>query len=229
MTFLAYLHLVVHSDHECLCCATQRRTAQAVQQHMLARGHCRFDLTKPESELRDFFDCSSISINGKGRLALDLTLRAQSVRPQRSKQSPRMSKLASRHLTVPASDGIPTAHVDRSSEHTPDSSNSPNAAGHSSSSHSVVELNSGASATEATFSTQLSRLRKADQQSLMHLPTSQQRALLSTQQKQTSNAQRREQMRRTRLESAGNLFGRLDTVRLVRQPPHFGQVSGLNR
>jgi hypothetical protein len=59
------------------------------------------------------------------------------------------------------------------------------------------------------------------------LPTSQQRALLATQFKQTESSGRAASARGGALESAGNSFGRLSSVRLVRIPPHSGRVQSL--
>lgn len=55
-TLVRYMHLVVHTYHECLLCHTQRQTANAVQQHMTGKGHCRFDLEDDGSEFRDFYE-----------------------------------------------------------------------------------------------------------------------------------------------------------------------------
>ncbi|ROW03852.1 hypothetical protein VPNG_07258 [Cytospora leucostoma] len=55
-TLVRYLHLVVFEYNECLCCHTQKQTTEAVQQHMMGRGHCRVDLAGEESEFRDFYE-----------------------------------------------------------------------------------------------------------------------------------------------------------------------------
>ncbi len=34
-------------------------SVEAVQQHMLGKGHCRFDIEDDESEYRDFYDFGS--------------------------------------------------------------------------------------------------------------------------------------------------------------------------
>jgi pre-60S factor REI1 len=54
------------------------------------------------------------------------------------------------------------------------------------------------------FTTQLARLSANDQRSLAHLPTSQQRAVLATQQKQVEKARRAERRYQTRVEGLGN-------------------------
>ena len=79
----------------------------------------------------------------------------------------------------------------------------------------------------STFDSQLSRLRESDRRSIQHLPTSQQRVLLATQFKQMEMGGKAASARRGALESAGNSFGRLSSVRLVRIPPHSGRVQSL--
>lgn len=96
-------------------------------------------------------------------------------------------------------------------------------------SQDLTELGSRADRRDHIFSTELARIRESDRSCLIHLPITQQRALLMTQHKQVEKARRTGQTRRTRLECAGNMFGRLGMVRLVRQPLHSGNVSGLNR
>ncbi|KAH9431961.1 hypothetical protein MCOR02_006669 [Pyricularia oryzae] len=59
-TLFSYLHLVVSGYNECLCCGTQRNTTEAVQQHMMDKGHCRFDIADG-SEYADFYDLSTDS------------------------------------------------------------------------------------------------------------------------------------------------------------------------
>ncbi|RKU41155.1 hypothetical protein DL546_002828 [Coniochaeta pulveracea] len=51
-----YCHLVVFGYFECLYCGSQRNTAQAAQQHMVGKGHCRINLDREGSEFRDFYD-----------------------------------------------------------------------------------------------------------------------------------------------------------------------------
>lgn len=55
-TLVRYMHLVIHTYHECLLCHTQRQSARAVQQHMTGKGHCRIDLEDGGSEFRDFYE-----------------------------------------------------------------------------------------------------------------------------------------------------------------------------
>lgn len=53
---LAYFHLVITGCNECLYCGTLRDTREAVQQHMLAKSHCKYDISREDAELRDFYE-----------------------------------------------------------------------------------------------------------------------------------------------------------------------------
>jgi pre-60S factor REI1 len=48
-TLVSYLHFVINTYRECICCGTRRGTIEGIQHHMLAKGHCRFDIS-PETE-----------------------------------------------------------------------------------------------------------------------------------------------------------------------------------
>ncbi|ROV91230.1 hypothetical protein VMCG_09369 [Cytospora schulzeri] len=55
-TLVRYLHLVIFGYNECLYCHSQKQTTQAVQQHMMGKGHCRVDLDGEDSEFKDFYE-----------------------------------------------------------------------------------------------------------------------------------------------------------------------------
>ncbi|CZR45746.1 uncharacterized protein FPRO_15078 [Fusarium proliferatum ET1] len=48
-TLVSYLHFVVNTYRECICCGTRRSTVEGIQHHMLAKGHRRLDIS-PETE-----------------------------------------------------------------------------------------------------------------------------------------------------------------------------------
>ena len=52
-TILEYLHFVIFAYRECISCSTRRGTVPGIQQHMIAKGHCRFDIS-PDTE--DFYE-----------------------------------------------------------------------------------------------------------------------------------------------------------------------------
>lgn len=229
-TLLAYLHFVISEYYECLYCGTQRSTRQAVQQHMMGKGHCRFDLMDEDAEIRDFYDSSSsdpdtaeqvyrrlstMRISDKSQLPAKARLR----RPRSSKHSDRQPP----DTPIYANQALPTStppfhmNVEPSSKTTERPFRSPGT------------LSARALKQEVTHDKQLSRLRANDLRSLMHLPVSQQRALLATHHKQMEKTRRTEQAKRSNLERAGNHTNCLDKIRLVRKPPHTGNVHSLNR
>ncbi|KAI0391186.1 C2H2 type zinc-finger-domain-containing protein [Xylariaceae sp. FL0594] len=55
-TLFKYLHLVIYGYRECIHCGTERATVQAVQQHMMGKGHCRFGVEEEDSEFAEFYD-----------------------------------------------------------------------------------------------------------------------------------------------------------------------------
>ena len=229
VSLLAYFHLVISGCYECLYCGTQRNTRQAVQQHMMAKGHCRYDITDKDSELRDFYEFSPSDEKEEMhqnlptmRFSDDLHLPSQA----RSRK-PRPSKRSDRHgpsITASPLDQAlptPTPHSHTDAESRSNAVETP--------SHSLGELSTRALKQEYTLNNQLAQLRADDRRSLLHLPASQQRALLATHHKQMEKARRTEQTNQGNLESAGNKFNCLGKIRLIRKPPHTGNVHSLNR
>ncbi|KAF5023463.1 hypothetical protein F66182_4463 [Fusarium sp. NRRL 66182] len=51
-TVVSYLHFIIYAYRECICCGTRRSTLEGIQQHMMAKGHCRFDIS---SEIEEFY------------------------------------------------------------------------------------------------------------------------------------------------------------------------------
>jgi len=232
---LAYFHLVISGRYECLYCGTQRNTRQAVQQHMMAKGHCKYDITDDEdAELRDFYGFSPSEAREE---LLHQTLPAMRFPddPQLPWQPrwrrPRPSKRPHRHgpditdslldQALPTPTPTPQSHTDTNADSTSNAAETP--------SHSLGALSTRALKQECTLHNQLARLRADDRRSLLHLPASQQRALLATHHKQMEDARRTEQTKRTNLESAGNKFNCLGKIRLLRKPLTQGMSIGLNR
>lgn len=218
-TLLAYFHLVISGYYECLYCGKQGHTRQAAQQHMMAKGHCKYDLTDKDAEIRDFYEFASSS-EGEGDLPTkrqhtDSPLLAAQGRTRKQRSSRRADRASSPSATPSAPSQTDTT-TDPTDPSTQDQ-------------QLTTPATARAQRQESNLNNQLAHLRAADRQSLLHLPASQQRALLATHHRQIEKANRAEQTQRGHLESAGNKFGRLDTVRLVRLPPHFGHVQGLGR
>lgn len=220
-TLLAYLHFVISEYYECLYCGTQRNTRQAVQQHMMGKGHCRYDMTDENAEIRDFYDSSSSDsdANEDARRRLVRMSGNSHIPPKARSRKSRHSKRPDRNT----SDMLESQDDQTSPAETPGPEDTEGP------SRPSGALSARALKQEVTHDKQLSRLRADDLRSLMHLPVSQQRALLATHHKQEEKARRTEQVRRSNLERAGNHTNCLDKIRLVRKPPHTGNVHSLNR
>jgi pre-60S factor REI1 len=238
-SLLAYFHLVISGRYECLYCGTQRNTRQAVEQHMMAKGHCKYDITDDEdAELRDFYQLSSSSDAREGLLHRNLNAMCSSydagVPPRaRRRNEPRPSKRSShrhgRDITDSPLDQAPPTPTPQTHTRTNADSSWNDAAETPSPPLGELRLSTRALKQECTLNNQLARLRADDRRSLLHLPASQQRALLAAHHKQMEDARRTEQTKRTNLESAGNKFNCLGKIRLIRKPPHTGNVHSLNR
>ncbi|OAP58264.1 hypothetical protein AYL99_07354 [Fonsecaea erecta] len=228
-TLLAYFHLIISGRYECLYCGTQRNTREAVQQHMMAKGHCKYDVSDEGTELRDLFEFPSSHAKEELHRHLDAMRFSDDPRPPQARsRKPRLPKHSDRQGLNGTAD--PLEHVRPTSiprSHTGAESSS--SADETPSQHSRGELNTRALKQECTLNNQLAQLRAGDRRSLLHLPPSQQRALLATHHKQMEKARRTEQTSQSHLESAGNKFKCLRKIRLVRKPPHTGNVHSLNR
>lgn len=227
-SLLAYFHLVIAGYYECLFCGKQRSTRQAAQQHMIAKGHCKYDLTNKDAEIREFYDFSSLEAEeelNRNVLAMRLSDNSQLASHARLKKG-RQSSRADTHGRIAAST-VPQAPSSPTSQSQSDTD--PDSVDAEISGDSLTQLSARAQKKESTLNNQLARLRADDRQSLLHLPISQQRALLLTHHKQMEKARRTEQTQRGNLESAGNSFARLGTIRLIRKPPHTGRVQTLKR
>jgi pre-60S factor REI1 len=220
-SLLAYFHLVIFSHHECIFCGTQRSSHLAVQQHMMAKGHCKYDVTDKDPDLQDLFD---VSLDAREELRHNFAATRVSDSPQplsqdRSRKS-RSSRLSDKRdpSTFPPSSTSPLP--------TDTESDSDSLQIHS---RSLLKLSARVLKQEYTLNNQLAQLRADDWRSLSHLPASQQRALLLTHHKQTEKARRAEQTYQGNLENAGNSFNCLGKIRLIRKPPHTGNIHSLKR
>lgn len=226
-TLLAYFHFVIFVYHECLYCGTQRNTHQAVQQHMIAKGHCKYDITDEDSELRDFYDLSSTL--AKDEIRQQLAMRTPDDQGSQTRTKYRKKPPVKRPRTRGSSITGPSL-----ASTSPASQSDTDTGGSSSDDGTGVprrhdQLSTRALKQENMLKIQVAHLRANDRRSLMHMPVSQQRALLLTHHKQMEKERRTEQTGRSNLESAGNYFGRLGTIRLIRKPPHTGRVQTLKR
>jgi pre-60S factor REI1 len=224
-TLLGYMHLVIFGYFECLSCGRQRNTAQAAQQHMIGRSHCKIDNLSEGSEFRDFYDFDGDEADageeGHGEGDGDAEVRAQ---PHASKAAtPQFVQLDDATLRLQSGKVVSHKkyHSHRPHKRQSDLADRDNAtpiqpgtftdANSSDSTDLTLTTVSGsvvktrAEKRDNIFTTrQLANLRAEDRRSLMHLPTSQQRAILANQQQQVEKARREERAMKRRVERMGN-------------------------
>ncbi|KAL7800695.1 C2H2 type zinc-finger domain-containing protein [Trichoderma afarasin] len=195
-TLIGYLHLVIYGYRECILCATNRSSVEGIQHHMMAKGHCRFNVS---SDTADFYNIATLEYHAdeellrlpSGKLLGHRTRTSGSAAPTVARQTgePRIEAAASQLM-------IPTQPSDLV----------------------VVQDNN----TTGPAYTQLSRLTRGDQQSLAHLPDHEVRSLLATSARHIDQLRREEKDAQLKLETAGNttLTGhfRMDTSKRFRGP-----------
>lgn len=208
-TLFEYLHLVIHEYRECLHCGTERGSVHAVQQHMMDRGHCRFDISDESSEFRDFYDFTESqsqspldpedSSSGQLRTTVyteDGAMRLPSGRIISNRSAPQ-ARPHRRPLRSQSPDTLLPLEYDLSdskpqTEPASDSENAPGSA-----------LSKREEKKRAAFASHLASLSAGDRMSLMHLPASQQRAIVSTQLRQLDRAKKAERKKNARVEGPG--------------------------
>lgn len=197
-TLIWYLHMVLSGYRECICCGKRRRTVEAIQQHMVAMGHCRFNVT---DEMTEFYDMALLDQqNAEGRSQPDdRTLRLPSgkllthrsyVESTSKSRLREKSPLGTSELPAPQKE-------DRTSQ-------------------ALTKKDR----KEQALTTQISKLRTGDQMSLMHLPESQQRSLLVAHKKEMDRAKRSERRKRSHLDRTGNK-GIIDTHYYKQEVPIY--------
>lgn len=188
-TLLRYFHLVIFEYRECLYCHSQRRTVQAAQQHMLDKGHCKFDIESPDSEYRDFYDFTSSTFDAK---ASNLGQEFAHLPSGKVVISRTASQVPQARQHIPRDAPEPSTQPNASFLQRSEGTTRPAAS-------SSLSLTTRVERREDLLASQLSRLSTSDRASLAHLPSSQQLALLATQQKQAEAEKRREKRLRTRV------------------------------
>ncbi|KAK3308329.1 C2H2 type zinc-finger-domain-containing protein [Chaetomium strumarium] len=184
-TLIWFLHMVINSYRECICCGTHRRSVEAVRQHMLSKGHCRFNVT---DEMRGFYDMDALGQHTADGCSHpdDHTLRLPTGKllAHRSQVDP--SPRSRRREKTPAG---PSALL--ASEEPNPTTGEPQAL-------------TKRDRKEQALTTQVAQLRAGDRMSLIHLPESQQRSLLAVHKKELDKAKRADRRTRSRLDHVGN-------------------------
>ncbi|TLD03252.1 uncharacterized protein PgNI_12479 [Pyricularia grisea] len=222
-TLFSYLHLVISGYNECLCCGTQRNTTEAVQQHMMDKGHCRFDIDADGSEYADFYDSSTES-EVDNDVEEDNDIQTPNLKTENVTADPDENwiRLPSGRIIYnragPSSSSRPRRTRARSSEHTPallpggglndqdqQAPEPPSASTDNTSESSKLAL-SKADRRAGAIEKQFANLRSSDQLALAHLAPSERRAVVAMQQRETERLGRVENRYRLRVEGLGNVF-----------------------
>ncbi len=192
-TIMSYCHIIIFQYHECISCDSQRTTVEGIQQHMDAKGHCRFDLTEDTAE---FYETGSSAYNSVFQLVgpdgKSLRLPSGKLLSHRTEGSTTtMPRVQSKTLDRPSMQPRTQTRVSSRTTNT-DS-----------------EVATVSEESIPTASTELSRLTVSDQQNLAHLPRNEVRSLIAIGVKHKDQARRAEARAKSKLERAANtnLFG----------------------
>ncbi|KAF5541718.1 hypothetical protein FMEXI_7826 [Fusarium mexicanum] len=219
-TLLRYLHLVIYEYRECIYCGTSRTTIQAVQQHMMGKGHCKFDVSEG-SEFADFYDFLRQDLDTENNvLSEDDNEESESeeVKPdQMPVQTDRdcirlpSGRLISKKSSAQVEPSIYQAHHRK---RTPRSQLEYSSVEVDEEAPMHEENEPGTSDTrllsrrerrqKATVTYQLANLSAGDRSALMHLSVSEQRSLIATQHRFTEKVQKEESRRQRRIDRKGN-------------------------
>jgi len=195
-TLLTYLNLVISVYHECLSCGTQRRNTQAIQQHMLGKGHCAFDISDIESEYREFWD-----FEGENKIEIDgdniILPSGRTVLHRSTRTTQRHQRLSTPEMTSLSLSEASPSSAPLSDDQAATTSPVPT---QSSQKQALTKQDLRA----LTLNKHLSTLRNSDRLALAHLPASEQRAILSSKHKQLQKARRQERDMQARLQRKNN-------------------------
>ncbi|EWZ79632.1 hypothetical protein BFJ70_g8096 [Fusarium oxysporum] len=178
-TVIWYLYFLVATYRECIYCGTRRRTVEGIQQHMRDKGHCRIELT---DEMQEFYDLEGLKAHGREN--------AVSV----DNESLRLSsgKILS-HRDAPTTKPRRTSPQEETQENRAPLP-----------SHAASDALTARDKKDAALASQLARLSVKDQQSLMHLTSSEQRSFLLQRKKEMDAVRRAERKMRLKTERLSN-------------------------
>ncbi|PNP76622.1 hypothetical protein FNYG_10041 [Fusarium nygamai] len=219
-TLFRYLHLVIFEYRECIHCGTSRTTVQAVQQHMMGKGHCKFDVSEG-SEFADFYDFSRQDLDTEDdglseddedelegaetkpdlkTLQVDRdSIRLPSGRLISRKSSaqvePSVAQVRERKRTSRSQLEYSSLEVEEENpireENAPVTSD-------------TRLLSRRERRQKATVTYQLANMSAGDRSALIHLSASEQRSLIATQHRFTEKVQKEESRRQRRIDRKGN-------------------------
>ncbi|KAF5988661.1 hypothetical protein FBULB1_1394 [Fusarium bulbicola] len=178
-TVIWYLYFLVATYRECIYCGTRRRTVEGIQQHMRDKGHCRVELT---DEMQEFYDLEGLKAHGRENV---VSVDNESLRLS-------SGKILS-HRDAPATKPRRTSpQEDTEEKRTPLPS------------HAASDALTARDKKDAALASQLARLSVKDQQSLIHLTSSEQKSFLLQRKKGLDAVRRSERKMRLKTERLSN-------------------------
>ncbi|KAF9769296.1 hypothetical protein IL306_013305 [Fusarium sp. DS 682] len=178
-TVIWYLYFVIFTYRECIYCGTRRRTVEGIRQHMIDKGHCRVELT---DEIQEFYDLEGLKIYGRDNA---VSVDSESLRLS-------SGKILS-HRDAPATKPRRSSSQEENQE---DRAPLP--------SHAASDALTARDRKDAALASQLARLSVKDQQSLIHLTSSEQRSFLLQRKKEMDAVRREERKMRLKTERLSN-------------------------
>ncbi|KAI5853658.1 C2H2 type zinc-finger-domain-containing protein [Durotheca rogersii] len=222
-TLFKYLHLVIFGYRECIQCGTERATVQAVQQHMAGKGHCKFDISGPDSGFAEFYDFSGPEGVAASDVEGDGDQSNQEERATRENRKPLLAdedwirlpsgKIISRQSSAQAGPSstqlrrrtrTPASQLEYYSPVEPNDEEGSSKEEPDSGIRDTRLLSKREKRESALATYQLANMSANDRNSLMHLSAPQQRAILATQHRHAEAAQKEEKRRQTRIDRKGN-------------------------
>lgn len=225
-TLFRYLHLVIFGYRECIKCGTERTTVQAVQQHMTGKGHCNFDTSGGDSEFADFYDFSESEDSAESETEGDGGERKEEDTSESSSQKPQPAgqdsirlpsgKIISRQSSAQAGPSFNqlrrrartyASRLEHSLVEAGDDEEKGEGSGEEDPESGVNDtrlLSKREKREKATVTYQLASMSAGDRNSLVHLPASQQRAILAAQFRHTVKVQKEERRRQGKVDRKGN-------------------------
>ncbi|EFE41385.1 hypothetical protein TRV_03897 [Trichophyton verrucosum HKI 0517] len=193
-SLLRYLYLEIFEYHRCILCSTRRRTIEGIQHHMMAKGHCRFDITSHTSGFYNFREAhNKTKVAGISPLLRPSPVR---IRGYRTRAFDKYRQSLGRRDSPPLS--LPKATNEQAGTETED--DKPTSASR----------------------TQLLQLSRGDREGLAHLSNPELRSLLAIRAKHIGQLSRKETNAKLKLEKAGNItltaHFRADTSKRFRGP-----------
>ncbi|KAK7749981.1 hypothetical protein SLS62_008090 [Diatrype stigma] len=233
-TLFKYLHLIIFGYRECIQCGTERATVQAVQQHMIGKGHCRFDIAEQDSEFAEFYDFSEPEEGEESEVDFEEDGNIEeageseerdrrgntSSSPSRNpvladEESIRLpsGKIVSRQTSsIPAGPSFTqlrrrtrtsASQLEYSIVAEPDEDEAVPGKEQPGSADTQI-LSKREKREKAAVTYQLANMSASDRNSLVHLPASQQLAILAAQYRHAEKVQQEERRRRSKIDRKGN-------------------------